>query len=117
MAKGARAIPTPRLGPQQEAAALDVTYPLTFYPGSTDSAGASPILLHPGENASADVVMHTVPALHLRIRTGGSSTGNTGSSTLFAMGRATFPRVYQRLFEGYLDPAFNAPVSSEANPA
>jgi 5-hydroxyisourate hydrolase-like protein (transthyretin family) len=95
----------------QEAAALDVTYPFTFYPSSTDSAGASPILLHPGESASADVVMHTVPALHLRIRTGGSPTGNTGSSTLFAMGRSTFPRVYQRLFEGYLDPAFNAPVS------
>jgi Carboxypeptidase regulatory-like domain len=95
----------------QEAAALDVTYPLTFYPGSTDSTGASPILLHPGENASADVVMHTIPALHLRFRTGGNSTGNAGSSTLFAMGRSTFPRVYQRLFEGYLDPAFNAPVS------
>ena len=95
----------------QEAAALDVTYPLTFYPDSPDSAGASPILLHPGERATADVVMHAVPALRLRIRMGGSPTGNTGSSTSFAMGTGTVPRVYERLFEGYLDPVFYAPVS------
>ena len=95
----------------QEAAALDVTYPLTFYPNSPDSSGASPIVLHPGESASADVVMHTVPALHLRIRVGASANGNTGSSTLLTMGRSSFPRVYQRLFEGHLDPVFNAPVS------
>src|ERR1017187_1824217 len=36
----------------QEAAALDVTYPLTFYPDSPDSAGASPIVLHPGERVT-----------------------------------------------------------------
>ncbi len=91
----------------QEAAALDVTYPLTFYPSSPDSSGASPIVLHPGESASADVVMHTVPALHLRIRAGANANGGSASS----VGRSTFPRVYQRLFEGHLDPVFNAPVS------
>ncbi len=53
----------------QETAALDVTYPLTFYPDSPDSAGASPIVLHPGERVTADVVMRAVPSLHLRIRT------------------------------------------------
>ena len=88
----------------QEAAALDVTYPLTFYPDSPDSAGASPIVLHPGERATADVVMHTVPALHLRIQT-------SGAGPLFAIGRMTFPRVSQRIFEGYLDPVSNSPVS------
>jgi len=90
----------------QEAAALDVTYPLTFYPDSEDSAGANPIALHPGEQATADVVMHTVPALHLRIHTGG---GNSGP--LFAIGKTAFPRVSQRIFEGYLDPVSNSPVS------
>ncbi len=95
----------------QEAAALDVTYPLTFYPSSPDSSAAVPIVLHPGESASADVVMHAVPALHLRVRTGGTANLNTSSSELFAMGRSSFPRVYQRLFEGHLDPVFNAPVS------
>ncbi len=95
----------------REAAALDVTYPLTFYPDSPDSAGASPIVLHPGERATADMVMQAVPALHLRIRTGGGSTNNSPVTT----GNSTFPKVSQRLFEGYLDPVFNAPVSrSEA---
>ncbi len=86
----------------QEAAALDVTYPLTFYPDSADSAGASPITLHPGERFTADVVMRTVPGLHLRIR-----TGNTAN-----FGMAGFPRISQRIFDGYLDSVFNAPESS-----
>jgi hypothetical protein len=91
----------------QEAAALDVTYPLTFYPDSPDSAGAGPIVLQPGERATADVVMHAVPALHLRIRTGGSPK----SDPLIAISRMTYPRVSQRIFDGYLDSVFNAPVS------
>jgi hypothetical protein len=90
----------------QEAAALDVTYPLTFYPDSPDSAGASPIVLRPGEHATADVVMHAIPALHLRIHTGGTNGG-----PLFAMGSMTFPRVSLRIFEGYLEPVSNSPVS------
>jgi len=90
----------------QDAAALDVTYPLTFYPDSPDSAGASPIMLHAGERAPADVVMHAVPALHLRIHTGGN-----GSGPLFATGRTTFPRVSQRIFEGFMEPVANSPVS------
>jgi hypothetical protein len=89
----------------QDAAALDVTYPLTFYPSSPDSAGASPIVLHPGERSTADVVMRAVPALHLRIR-----TGNTGSNG--GPGTAGFPRISQRIFDGYLDSEFNAPFSS-----
>ncbi|MGB7553156.1 MAG: carboxypeptidase-like regulatory domain-containing protein [Candidatus Korobacteraceae bacterium] len=87
----------------QETAALDVTYPLTFYPDSPDSAGASPIVLHPGERVTADVVMRAVPSLHLKIR-----TNNAGSGP----GMDSFPRVSQRIFGGYLDPVFNAPTSS-----
>ena len=89
----------------QEAAALDVTYPLTFYPNSPDSAGASPIVLHPGERGTADVVMRAVPSLHLRIRT--SNSGSAGGP-----GMVGFPRVSQRIFDGYLDSVFNAPESS-----
>ena len=89
----------------QEAAALDVTYPLTFYPNSSDSAGASPIVLHPGERVTTDVVMRTVPSLHLRIRTSGAGGGGVPSM-------AGFPRVSQRIFDGYLDSVFNAPFSS-----
>ncbi len=89
----------------QEAAALDVAYPLTFYPDSPDSAGASPIVLHPGERVTADVVMRAVPSLHLRIR-----TGNAGNYAGPAM--AGFPRISQRIFDGYLDSEINAPFSS-----
>ena len=91
----------------QEAAALDVTYPLTFYPDSPDSSDANPIVLHPGERATTDIVMHPVPAIHLRIRTG--AAGNTASTT----GGTNVPRVSQRLFDGYVDPVFNAPVAVE----
>jgi len=87
----------------QDAAALDITYPLTFYPDSPDSAGASPIVLHPGERATADVVMRAVPALHLRI--------HTGSGPSLAAGRMAFPRVSQHIFEGFLEPVSNSPVS------
>jgi len=87
----------------QDAAALDVTYPLTFYPDSPDSAGASPLLLSPGEKATADIVMRATPSLHLRIHTGGSDNP--------ALGGMVFPRISQRIFEGYLDSLSNAPVS------
>jgi 5-hydroxyisourate hydrolase-like protein (transthyretin family) len=89
----------------QEAAALDVTYPLTFYPDSPDSAGAGPIVLRPGERVTADVVMRAVPSLHLRIRS--SNTGGSGNAGMIGS-----PRVFQRIFDGYLDPEFNAPSSS-----
>ena len=87
----------------QDAAALDVTYPLTFYPGTPDSASATPVQLTPGEKASADVTLHAVPSLHLRI--------HTGSAESAVLGKMVFPRVSQRLFEGYLDSLFNAPDS------
>ena len=40
----------------QDAAALDVTYPLTFYPGTTDSAGATPLQSTPGEKATSNTL-------------------------------------------------------------
>jgi hypothetical protein len=46
---------------------LDVAYPLTLYPDVTDSASASAITLHAGDRASADITLHAVPALHVRI--------------------------------------------------
>ena len=87
----------------QDAAALDVTYPVTFYPGTTDSAAATPLQITPGERATADVTLHAVPSLHLRI--------NTGSTENAVLGRMVFPQVQQRLFDGYVDSVFNAPVS------
>lgn len=82
-------------------ALLDVTYPLTFYPGTSDSASATAVQLTPGEKTSADVALHAIPSLHLRIHTGATENPVNG--------RLAFPSVSQRIFEGYLDSLFNAP--------
>ncbi len=91
----------------QDAAALDVTYPLTFYPGTTDSAEATPLQLTPGEKQTADMTLHAVPALHLHIHTAAAEDGPLSSS----VGRMVFPRVSRRIFGSYLDPVVNAPSS------
>jgi hypothetical protein len=47
--------------------ALDVAYPITFYPGTTDADSAEAITMHPGDRFSADMSVHPVAALHLRV--------------------------------------------------
>ena len=46
---------------------LDVVYPITFYPGMTDEQSASEINITAGASQVADVQLHAVPALHLRL--------------------------------------------------
>ncbi|HVH87885.1 MAG TPA: carboxypeptidase regulatory-like domain-containing protein, partial [Terriglobales bacterium] len=58
-------------GPQPQAevdSALDVAYPLTYYPSTTDADSASAILLRPGDRISADFNLTPVPSLHLTFR-------------------------------------------------
>lgn len=90
---------------RQDEAARNVTYPLTFYPDSPDSAGAGIIALNAGERTTADVVLRAVPALTLRIRLPLAADQDQGF-------QARAPRLSQRIFEGYLDPASNALFSS-----
>ena len=78
---------------QQEAAQLDVAYPLTFYPDADDSAQATAITLHAGERFTADVVMRAVAAAHLKIHYDGAQ-------------RSVVPNVMQRVFDGLLVPVF-----------
>ena len=47
---------------------LDLTFPITFYPGASDLAGASPIVLEPGSRFIADMTLQAVPAIHLVIK-------------------------------------------------
>lgn len=84
--------------------ALDVTYPITFYPDVTDSAEATAVQLAPGTRETANVVLRTVPSLHLRIHTGGGAQSA-------ALGHMIFPRVSQRIFGSYLDSVYNDPSS------
>ena len=72
---------------------LDVAYPVTFYPGSADESGASPIVVRAGDRAAADVSLTPVAALHLRL-------GSTSPQTTSVQASA---RVFGR---------FNIPVPS-----
>ena len=52
---------------QEHRTALDVVYPITYYPGSSDASGATPITVKPGEHASADMTLATEPAQHFKV--------------------------------------------------
>ena len=46
---------------------LDVAYPLTWFPGSSDAALAETIVLHAGDMHQADFHLVPIPSIHLRI--------------------------------------------------
>ena len=48
--------------------ALDVAYPLTFYPRALDSDGAAPIVLKGGNQVTADMQLSPTPAVSLSLR-------------------------------------------------
>ena len=49
--------------------ALDVVYPVLFFPDSNDLGGAAPLVLRAGDAAVADFRLHAIPAFHLLVRT------------------------------------------------
>lgn len=51
---------------------LDVVYRTTYYADVSEPENATPILLHPGERATADMTLRPVPSLHLTVRGIGS---------------------------------------------
>ena len=54
--------------PTEAERALDLTYPVTYYPGATEESEAVPLVLKSGDRASADVRLVAVPAAHLHVR-------------------------------------------------
>lgn len=52
-------------------AALDMAFPVTFYPGVTDSARAEAIELKPGQRETADFALLAMPSIHVRVNTPG----------------------------------------------
>jgi protocatechuate 3,4-dioxygenase beta subunit len=54
---------------QNPTAALDVTYPLIYYSGATDSSQATPIIVAAGDHAAADFSLTPVHSLHVRVHT------------------------------------------------
>ena len=49
------------------ASILDVAYPITFFDSTVDEAAAVPIKLAEGSREEANISLHAVPALHLRL--------------------------------------------------
>lgn len=88
----------------EELVPLDVAYPTTFYPSAEDSSGATPILLHPGDRVTADIAMRALPAVHIRIKSGGKQKPEAES----IVSSNSFPRVSQRIFEGTLVPVMSS---------
>jgi len=56
--------PQPEVDP-----ALDVAYPIKYYPGTTESDDAGAIVLRPGDRISADFNLTAVPSLHITLHT------------------------------------------------
>lgn len=54
---------------QSAAASLDVTYPLLYYSGVTDSGQATPVTVAAGDHASADFSLTPVRSVHIRVHT------------------------------------------------
>jgi Carboxypeptidase regulatory-like domain len=50
--------------------ALDVAYPNTYYSGTTEAEGATPIVVKAGDHPEIEVQLNPVPALHILFRTG-----------------------------------------------
>jgi len=47
---------------------LDVVYPVTYFSNATDEEGASPISVHAGDSAVADITLHAIPAAHISVQ-------------------------------------------------
>jgi Carboxypeptidase regulatory-like domain len=83
--------------------ALDVTYPVTYYPGVTEAGNAAPIVLGAGERTSADVTLRAVSALHLTIRNASADPTRPTSAVLM-----------QRIFEDANSPPM--PLQARVQP-
>ena len=53
---------------EQPHSPLDVAYSTIFYPNATDSASAAPITVNAGDRVQANISLHAVPAIHIRIQ-------------------------------------------------
>jgi len=51
----------------ENTAALDVAYPISYYDSTTDESSATPIVLAAGSQETADFNLHAMPALHLSV--------------------------------------------------
>ncbi len=77
--------------------ALNVAYPLTFYPEATDSKGASPIVVKPGDRFHANFRITPQPAMRLTVQM--AQAGSRGA------GLRSNPQLQQKVFDS-MEPVF-----------
>src|SRR5512146_174326 len=82
----------------RDAAKLDLVFPLTFYSGTLSSEDATPIRVNNGDTATADLVLHPVPSVHIHVpsppeseppETGGEESGKGSIGGEFIVRRPT----------------------------
>ena len=87
---------------QESRSPLDVAYPITFYSGAMNLAGATPIVLPAGGRFVADITVQPVPALRVRVSTSEPAQDRQFSANLthvvadnvtIGMGHMTFTMV------------------------
>ena len=71
--------------PEEEAQQLplDVAFPITFYPNTTEAERAETIVVRGGEKARADLVLHAVPTVHFIEKAIGAEARVSLSQTVF----------------------------------
>ena len=89
---------------------LDVVYPITFYPGVTDEQSAGEIKITAGGSLEANIQLHAVPALHLRLtnipdQAGPDNSINVGGFQKGAGSQFGMPMMVQRLASGEFEVA------------
>jgi hypothetical protein len=83
--------------PTTDKADLDVAFPVTFYPGVPDSESATPIVVHEGQEFTADFTLNAVPAVHLRFNNFASNSEQAQSPNLMVKAFGTqIPLLGQR---------------------
>lgn len=53
--------------PAKRNPALDVAYPVTYFDSTTEEGSATPLVLAGGNHEEANISLHAVPALHIRV--------------------------------------------------
>jgi hypothetical protein len=81
-------------------AALDVTYPVTFFDATTDEASATPMVLAGGSREEANISLHAVPALRLAVE-----------APRGAGGPGTWPELRQSVFGALVSDESRAPLT------
>ena len=79
---------------------LDVVFPLTWYPGTTEERSANTLTIQAGENRQADLHLQAIQAIHLTVPRSEQPATAGNSGTEARPGRGEVPQLIRRGAEG-----------------